>query len=991
MAGLFSIGLIFFMPACTRHVDFPTGKKVVCDAERLNKKGNRFLAVNDSSEMFDGGRQRTDRYAHSGKYSALTSSKKKYCFGYKIKNVNADWYFLITVWMKTTDGNGFLVAAGKNINQLYETTNLPVETDQNGWKKLELEVFTPIGFDNGEVKIYVMNTTNDTIYFDDLTIERKERKSYPDYKDPGLAIYVDSSDYLKIARKREEAFKNGILQTSDNDWVKGIVFGNGVMMKAKLRLKGDWLDHLRGEKWSYRIKLKKGYAWNHLRTFSIQRPSARDYLYEWTAHKIYDQADVLTTRYGFVPVTFNSQPRGLYAWEEHFVKQLLEWRDRREGPILKFSEDAFWQSNKLEGRFKSKASLPYYEAAVIEPFKQNKTLENPVLHQQFLNGQKLMKQYKDHEKPVSDIFDLDKLAKYYAILDFTHGRHGLAWHNQRFYFNPVIYKLEPIAFDGFGEKSHIEYGLTNNFAFEILHNYPASDQDNLIKYLFLDSTFTNRYLHYLRVFSEPRFVETVMDSVRPEMIYYDSLLKLEFIHYTFDSSFFRKSAEDVRSYLPELEKIIAQRHQDTTYRLKEDRRPYYDSLLYENTPDFYVNVYSDSIANDSLWISVYNYYPRDLIILGTGRKDKYVDYFQVPEPKIKKFELNNQILTIGTDTNSRYLFFMVDGSDETFKTVIHPWPYPSGETPQQELMAYADLAKNQIVDHVSGTDIFIKQGELRSKIPIIIPAGYVVHFLPGTKLDLVDKAMFISYSPVRMKGTVSNPVIITSSDFSGNGFAVLQADKRSFLDHVIFENMNTLNYKGWLLTGAVTFFESDVDIQNTRFYRNQCEDALNTIRSDFRVSNAAFEYIYGDAFDSDFCTGTLSESTFTNIGNDAIDFSGSKIKINNCLMEDVSDKGISGGENSKLTVDNTTIIRANIGLSSKDMSVVTINDSRLEDCNYGLVLLQKKPEYGPATLILNNTKINNARTRMLIERRSKVISDGITIQGTEKDLAKKFY
>ncbi len=979
------------MPACTRHPGFPAGKKVVCDAERLNKKGNRFLAVNDSSVMFDGGKQRTDKAAHSGKYSAFTSPKKKYCFGYKIKNVNADLYFLITVWMKTTGGNGFLVAAGKNINQLYETTNMPVETDKNGWKKLELEVFTPIGFDNSEVKVYVMNTTKDTIYFDDLTIERKERKSYPDYKDPGLVIYVDSSDYLKIAKKREEAFKNGILQTSDNDWVKGIVFGNGVMMKAKLRLKGDWLDHLRGEKWSYRIKLKKRYAWNHLRTFSIQRPSARDYLYEWTAHKIYDRADVLTTRYGFVPVSFNSQPRGLYAWEEHFVKQLLEWRDRREGPILKFSEDAFWQSNKLDGKFGSKVSLPYYDAAVIEPFKQNKTLENPVLHQQFLNGQKLMKQYNDHARPVSDIFDLDKLAKYYAILEFTHGRHGLAWHNQRFYFNPVIYKLEPIVFDGFGEKSYIEYGLAKNFAFEIFHNAPASDQDNLIKYLFLDSTFTNRYIHYMRVFSDPDFVEAVMDSVRPEMIYYDSLLKLEFIHYTFDSSFFRKSAKDIRAYLPELEKIIAQRHQDTAYRLKEVHRVCYDSLLYENTPDFYVNVYADSIANDSLWISVYNYYPRDLIILGTGRKDKYVDYFQVPEPHMKKYDCNEQVLTIGTDTNSRYLFFMVDGSDETFKTAIHPWPYPSGETPQQELMDYADITKNQIIDHVSGKDIFIKQGELRSKIPIIIPAGYVVHFLQGTKLDLVDKAMFISYSSVRIKGTVNHPVVITSSDFSGNGFTVLQADKRSLLDHVVFENMNTLNYKGWLLTGAVTFFESDVDIQNTRFYRNQCEDALNTIRSDFRVSNATFEYIYGDAFDSDFCTGRLSGSTFTNIGNDAIDFSGSKIKISNCQMEDVSDKGISGGENSKLTVDHTIIIRANIGLSSKDMSEVTVNNSVLEDCNYGVVLLQKKPEYGPATMILNNTKIKNARTRMLIERRSKVIRDGITIQGTEKKLAEKFY
>ncbi len=989
--GFGFIALIFLLPACVRKVEFPVGKKLECNAERLNKKGNRFLGVNDSTVLFDGGRQQTGKAAHSGKYSVFTTPKKKYCFGYTIRNVNADWYFVVTVWMKTKSENGYLVAAGKNINQLYEATNIPVEKDKNGWQKLELEVFTPIGFNNSEVKIYVMNTTRDTIYFDDLAIERRRRKIYPAYKETPLAIFIDTSDYLKIAKKREEAFRNGILQTSDNDWVKGIVFGDGVMMKARLRLKGDWLDHLRGEKWSYRIKLKKKYAWNHLKTFSIQRPSARAYLYEWTAHQVYDHVDVLTTRYGFIPVTFNNQPRGLYAWEEHFVKQLLEWRDRREGPILKFSEDAFWQSNKVYGKFGRKALLPYYEAAVIEPFTQNKTIKSPTLHRDFLNGQKLMKQYKDHTRPVADIFDLDKLAEYYAILDFTHGRHGMVWHNQRFYFNPVLCKLEPIAFDGFGDKSHIEYGITKNFAVEILQNSPLKGQENLMKYLFLDSAFTRKYFHYLHTFSDSAFVESLMDSIRPEMIYYDSLLKLEFFHYVFDSSFIRKSANDVREYLPELEKIITERQNDTAYALKEIHQKYYDSLIFENTPDYYVDVYADSVKNDSLWISIYNYYPHDLIILGTGRKKKYVNYFQVPESRMKKYNGNDRILTLGTDTSSRYLFFMVKGSDETYKTQIHPWPYPRGITPQQELMTYAGLENNPAIDHVSGKTIFIKRGELTIDGPVIIPAGYIVRFLPGTKIDLVNKAMIISYSPVKMTGTKENPVIITSSDFSGNGFTVLQAGKRSVLNHVVFENMNTLDYKGWTLSGSVTFYESDVDISNTKFYRNQCEDALNSVRSDITVKDCEFDYTFSDAFDSDFSTGLVENTTFKNIGNDAIDFSGSRIMISHCRMEDVSDKGVSGGENSRLTVDNTVIIRANIGIASKDMSVVKVDDSQIRDCNYGLVLLQKKPEYGPATMILNHTKITNAKTRMLIEKGSTVIFDGVTIKGTGKNLAKKFY
>ena len=135
----------------------------------------------------------------------------------------------------------------------------------------------------------------------------------------------------------------------------------------------------------------------------------------------------------------------------------------------------------------------------------------------------------------------------------------------------------------------------------------------------------------------------------------------------------------------------------------------------------------------------------------------------------------------------------------------------------------------------------------------------------------------------------------------------------------------------------------------------------------------------------------MSNTLFTNIGNDAIDFSGSQIGIKNTRIEDVEDKGISGGEDSFLRVENTMITNANIGMASKDLSVVEVINSEIKDCNYGLVLLQKKPEYGPATLILKNTKIIRPKTEMLIEVGSKVEIDGKVIEGDLKKLAEQFY
>ena len=55
----------------------------------------------------------------------------------------------------------------------------------------------------------------------------------------------------------------------------------GRSIPVKMRLKGDWVDHLRGDKWSYRVHVEGEDAFLGMRHFSIQNPATRNYLYEW--------------------------------------------------------------------------------------------------------------------------------------------------------------------------------------------------------------------------------------------------------------------------------------------------------------------------------------------------------------------------------------------------------------------------------------------------------------------------------------------------------------------------------------------------------------------------------------------------------------------------------------------------------------------------------------------------------------------------------------
>ena len=60
------------------------------------------------------------------------------------------------------------------------------------------------------------------------------------------------------------------------------------------------------------------------------------------------------------------------------------------------------------------------------------------------------------------------------------------------------------------------------------------------------------------------------------------------------------------------------------------------------------------------------------------------------------------------------------------------------------------------------------------KSPIIIPKGYRLIIKKGQNIDLVNEAFILSYSPVDISGTEEDPVVIKSSDNSGQGMAIVK-------------------------------------------------------------------------------------------------------------------------------------------------------------------------------------------------------------------------
>ena len=75
-----------------------------------------------------------------------------------------------------------------------------------------------------------------------------------------------------------------------------------------------------------------------------------------------------------------------------------------------------------------------------------------------------------------------------------------------------------------------------------------------------------------------------------------------------------------------------------------------------------------------------------------------------------------------------------------------------------------------------------------------------------------------------------------------------------------------------------------------------------------------------DAFDADFGQGFFERCVFYDIGADAIDVSGSDVQVRDVRMINLGDKGLSVGENSRVTGERIYIENADFGVASKDLS-----------------------------------------------------------------------
>jgi hypothetical protein len=815
-----------------------------------------------------------------------------------------------------------------------------------------------------------------------------------------LSLDIAHTDYLALARQRDEALAQGFLLLDDEDYVPAELSVAGQKTPIKLRLKGDHIDHLEGQKWSFRVQAKGDNTILGMKQLSLHHPRTRSYAYEWLYQRLLASEDVIALRYGFVDLTLNGRHLGIYALEEHFEKRLIEHSQRREGPILRFDESLFWQElladEAFAGEGRQWSGVASYFASGIDGFQTGATLDDPVLARQYALAAGLLEGFRRGELATHQVFDLERTASFFAISDLLGAEHGTRWHNLRFYYNPVTARLEPIGFDGFettGWTGWQDSGLPPPATtLSGIHLLDAEAWGHNAR-LFADPLFFAAYERALERVADPAWFDVRMDALRPALREEMAILYREFPYYRFSEDLIRQNAAFVRASLDPPEPLRA---------YLAPAGPAGVVLEVGNIQNLPLEVLG--VSRDGKTV-----HALETPLLLAGRRGTVaVDYQRFGLPLALSLDAGQDPAAVpdtGAESASEVVVtgpasidglqadYRILGSEQTRQAAIIPLPrYDAALLDPAALRDTPNAADfGFLIIDEPAKRIEIPPGSWAITRSLILPAGYTVTAEGRVALDLRDGAMILSRSPLRFQGDPEAPIRIGSSDGSGQGLLILEAGAESQLTDVVLHNLTAPQQPGWALTGAVTAYDSPIHLTRVAFESARSEDALNIMRTDFVLEDCRFADSASDALDVDFGQGRILRTRFLRSGNDAVDISGSQLEVDGLEIDGFGDKGLSVGENSQLEGSSIRIRSGEIGVAAKDRSTARLQGLRMEGARVGLTAFQKKPEFGPAQIDVEGLEIIDAVEAYLLEEGSSIRVDGQERPANADTLESLFY
>ena len=770
-----------------------------------------------------------------------------------------------------------------------------------------------------------------------------------------INININFSDYLLIKKDRERAIKDMLLSSPTK--VKAKIQYKDKEYKVKLRLKGDLAGHWTSKyRYSLRVDVKDNKTIFGFSSFSIHKPRERQHPYDYTFQSIIRDTGNLASTHKFAHIFVNGDDWGIMDIEEHMSKELLEKQNRKDSVIVRFANEEKWlDHNNKYSPYRLSDPLLYTHLYNKKSLKDthNRKIYSYIANNRLLNNK--------------EIFDIDSFSKAFIVSLAWNNRHTLANANSRYYFNPYSLKLEPITTDqGYWTSIYDEIAINNQYVDILSNEYYFNNLDSNLQKASNSVFNVNKHLSY------PQSLFPV-DKKKDGSIVIENMKEI---------------LNNKEKYLIEPMKKGLSFHENINIDEDNASDKKIDFNLAalptkQQASKFKKHLHIRHYTNGNL--ELYNLLPdtitvKDIIFNGKSfinDKINIPSYLSNPEPTV----INTPYL--GIQDNMFTVNTVYQGFNNTIKNSI---------------TLISDVIKNPLlldtthefhfINKLDDKTYEIKQGNWTVNKPIIVDGN--LYILPGTNIQFSKNAYIIVKGSLTAIGSEENPIILDAVSDSWKGIFVLNANNKSYLKNVNISNISALEDGLLKLTGGITFYKSDIDFENVIVNYVKAEDAINIVESSFYLNKVIIDNTVSDGLDSDFSTGDVLYSDFSNIGGDALDFSGSSASIRKIKVNNIKDKAISAGEKSTLNIENSSFNNTGVGIASKDGSSVVVSNTKISDYKlYAAMSYIKKDFYGSPSIILNDCLVSNGNA-YIRQKGTNMVVDSIKIKESNLSV-KKLY
>ena len=263
---------------------------------------------------------------------------------------------------------------------------------------------------------------------------------------PLMRFDVRFKHYKKLLDKRATALKTGRLDSSNADFIPGRLRHGGKELVVKLRLQGDDVDAIRGQQWPLRVRIRGGDHALGIERFTL-RPPLLDGFYDKAIAYNSLRGLTLVPRYRFVRVVINGKSLGVMGMEEYLSNELVEANGRPPGPILRIDHTSVLPSGATETEAASRiAQLANLRNATGQVMRAGRWSKTPKRQRTAQRAKVLLNGFLAGRRGASATFAPKTTAHFLAAVEAVGAAQLLRWDNLRWYYNPVIDRLEPIAY-----------------------------------------------------------------------------------------------------------------------------------------------------------------------------------------------------------------------------------------------------------------------------------------------------------------------------------------------------------------------------------------------------------------------------------------------------------------------------------------------------------------------------------------------------------------